>query len=594
MNRVTSKTVPSAPTVTYGYDLASRQTGVAQTAAGNQPAYSVANTYDNAGRLTAVNDNGRSVAYLYDNAGNRLRVTWPDSYYVTYDYDALNKVTAIKQNGTTTLASYTRDDLTRRTAATYGNGASTSYAYEIDNDLSTLGQSFVGSAVSFGFTSNTVHQVTARTVSDALYDWTPATNDNTAYTPNVLNQYSGVTKNGVASSYVYDANGNMTSDGQNSYAYDAENKLVTATTVTPAVHAVIYQYDPLGRRFSKSVDGTVTQYLSDQSEEIGEYTSAGVLLRRYVYGPGVDEPVVRIEYSSGSETARYYYHMDAQGSVIAVTSGTGAVAERYVYDPYGNSADSLTGNQIRYTGRRFDPETGLYYYRARYYSPTLGRFLQTDPMGYKDQMNLYAYAGNNPLGFRDPTGMYMCGMSLDPEQCDEFTSAQTVAKNRITSMLKRFKDMQSKLDSGKNLSFGEKKISNQLSKFLGSGAGTNSKTIGALIGKANNMLGQLNGNMKAEHEGRYNSDLAHSEPTRLVLYDKFFGLSTRGKAQTITHESDHHANNDLDMGLQVGREYISAYGYASAVRRAEIAPNETMVNPESIAYSLGFKRDEDQ
>ena len=170
-----------------------------------------------------------------------------------------------------------------------------------------------------------------------------------------------------------------------------------------------YAYDAAGRRIEKKVDGaTQVKYVYDGDHIIAEYNNAGTLLRKYVHGAGIDQPICMIE-ASGAYAGTHYYHYDALGSCVAMTNSAGNVTQLYEYSVYGQVAasDADHPNRFMFTGREFDKDTGLYYYRARYYHPEIGRFLQTDPIGYGDGMNWYAYCGNSPVISVDPMGLFM-------------------------------------------------------------------------------------------------------------------------------------------------------------------------------------------
>jgi RHS repeat-associated protein len=137
----------------------------------------------------------------------------------------------------------------------------------------------------------------------------------------------------------------------------------------------------------------------------------GVLLRRYVNGPGDDEPLVW--YEGSGTTDRRFLHPDERGSIIAVTDSSGALIGINKYDEYGQVQGSLTG-RFGYTGQFAQPFTSLYYYKNRTYDPQLGRFMQTDPIGYGAGANLYAYVGNNPINATDPSGLCASGMHSEP------------------------------------------------------------------------------------------------------------------------------------------------------------------------------------
>ncbi|MFC1765443.1 RHS repeat-associated core domain-containing protein [Planctomycetota bacterium] len=179
---------------------------------------------------------------------------------------------------------------------------------------------------------------------------------------------------------------------------------------SPDFDLVTYAYDAAGRRITKNIDGTITQFTYDGGHVLAEYDGSNNLLRKYIYGPGVDSPICMIE--TAENNAAYYYHTDGIGNVVALSDDNGDTVQTYEYTLFGQVAASDVDhpNPYMFTGRRFDLETGLYYYRARMYDPHTGRFLQTDPVGYSDGINWYAYCGNNPGNMADPSGCYNEGV----------------------------------------------------------------------------------------------------------------------------------------------------------------------------------------
>ncbi|HEV7661207.1 MAG TPA: RHS repeat-associated core domain-containing protein, partial [Allosphingosinicella sp.] len=393
LNRLTARDLPgSEPDASFTYDFLNRMTGASQSG------HALTFTFDALGRnLTQVGPLG-TASYQYDAAGRRTRLTYPGSgLYVDYDYLVTGEISAIRENGATSgaglLGTYAYDNRGRRTGLTRGNGAVTSYAFDNVSRLTQLVENVSGTSYdsTSDFTPNPASQIAATTRSNDNYAWTAHYAVNRNYTANGLNQYSAA----GAITPTYDTRGNLTSAGSITYGYNSDNRLISATG------SVALTYDPLLRLATTTGNTTFTRFAYDGIAMIAEYDSGSSLLRRYVYGPGL-EPLVWYEGTGTSD--RRWLHPDERGSIVAITNGSAVVTNVNTYDEYGIPGSGNAG-RFQYTGQMWLGELGMYHYRARFYSPTLGRFLQTDPIGYGPGMNLYAYVRNNPVNFTDPLGL---------------------------------------------------------------------------------------------------------------------------------------------------------------------------------------------
>jgi RHS repeat-associated protein len=263
-------------------------------------------------------------------------------------------------------------------------------------------------------------------------------------THNAANEITAVNTNAVT----HDHNGNLTADATQSYAYDEYNRLISVSSVSSVVAE--YAYDALGRRILKRTwTGGLTEtcFFYDDARTVEEQSCGGGTPATYTHGNYVDEVLTR---DTGAQ--RLYYHQNALSSVVALTDAAGNVVERYTYDTYGSPtiydplftilAASAVGNRILFTGREWDAECALYHYRARTYSPALGRFLSRDPAGYVDALNLYEYVRSRPTGSFDPLGLQAIlewkseeqAFKIDDQQVPAGVPGKTWSKHEVTGV----------------------------------------------------------------------------------------------------------------------------------------------------------------
>ncbi len=460
LNRLKTRTYPDGTGSTYEYDENGNVLHINRFDAampGGTPEYDYIYDQMNRAEHISFNDDMGYVhltSFAYTQNGNLERITYPfTAEEVIYNYDEIDRIQQITDLwGDTT--NFTYDNAGRRMQLEYPNEVTTSYNYNEDNYLTDIwtNSSTESSIAYYGYSydpvGNRISETSLDTTEIFEYDdiyrltsvdttYPDASNEIIDYTyDNIGNRLSKIVQGGPTTSYTYennliktegtggfntysftyDNNGNLIQRSYSGYSdltnyeHDYENRLTKyqrtiAGFPDSIFNNVTYGYTSLGDRMFRDNETTPATYYSYAFEDvIQEYDYFGSPNNRYIHGPGIDEPLILKHFDTSDKN---YYHHDALGSITEVTNQDETLVATYDYEPFGATWDETgtLSNPYQFTGREYDDEAGMYYYRARYYNPYNGRFITEDPRIMSAGSDLYVYVNNNPVNFIDPLGL---------------------------------------------------------------------------------------------------------------------------------------------------------------------------------------------
>ena len=460
LNRVSLVLYADGSTDTYGYDIYGNRTKLANA----DVAYTFG--FDAKNRLISKADvrgsTTKSLFWTYDASDHIRTKTTYDNDQTVYAYDGTHRLVAL-QNPNYLQVSYQYDAAGRPLNRILSNGAHTDYTYDADGFLASLVNQTTASGNntvnSTSYTRDRLGNILTQTDAAGTVSYTydplyrllstsyPTATGNELFTYDAVGNRQIYVRNGVTLFYVYDmdnrlleirsstatgalltanvydANGSQTkrcSGGAvtrtgtdctgttvTNYSWDARGRLLNVNGDIVATNS--FRYDPMTYRISKNDShGSRSDYL--EGEHLEASYNGALPTARYLRGVVVDEVVNAYLYDTAGNWTNVNFHHDALTNTVGLSGHDGTVLQSTRYGAFGNVlSESLNGafptNHLKYTGREEDADIGIYYYRARYYDPSIGRFISEDPMGFEAGVNFYAYAGNNPISANDPSGL---------------------------------------------------------------------------------------------------------------------------------------------------------------------------------------------